>query len=97
MPAAARLGDPGIPHCSPYVIGTASSDVLINGRGAARVGDFAVPHLKPCGVNCCVHVPPIVTGSLSVFINGRPAARQGDYLAGCTLIALGSGDVNIGG
>jgi len=96
MPAAARKGDPGVPHCSPYVIGTASSDVFINGRGAARVGDLAVPHLRPCGPVCCVHAPPIVTGSLSVFINGRPAARQGDYLAGCTLIALGSGDVNIG-
>lgn len=96
MPAAARLGDPGVPHCSPYVIATASGDVFINGRGAARVGDVSAPHLKPCGTRCCGHVAPIITGSSSVFINGRPAARQGDYLAGCTLVALGSGDVNIG-
>ena len=97
MPAAARLGDPGVPHCSDYVIATASGDVFINGRGAARIGDVSSPHLKPCGPTCCIHVAPIIIGSHSVFINGRPAARQGDPLAGCTLVALGSQDVNIGG
>lgn len=96
MPAAARKGDPGIPHCSPYVIGTASTDVLINGRGAARVGDLAVSHLRPAGRKCVPHTPPIIQGSTSVFINGRPAARQGDALAACTRVALGSTDVNIG-
>jgi uncharacterized Zn-binding protein involved in type VI secretion len=96
MPGAARLGDPGIPHCSPYVIGTASSDVFVNGRGAARIGDLAKPHLRPAGRFCVIHVPPIIQGSTSVFINGRPAARQGDALAACTLIALGSSDVIIG-
>lgn len=96
MPAAARKGDAGVPHCSPYVIATASSDVLINGRGAARQGDVSTPHLRPGGKKCLGHVAPIIRGSSSVFINGRPAARVGDYLLTCTFIATGSGDVIIG-
>jgi uncharacterized Zn-binding protein involved in type VI secretion len=96
MPAAARQGDPGVPHCSSYVIATASPDVLINGRGAARSGDLSTPHLKPSGRDCKTHVAPIATGSTSVLINGKPAARVGDYLAGCTLVAAGSSDVIIG-
>ena len=95
MPAAARRGDAGVPHCSAYVIATASSDVLINGRGAARVGDVSSKHLRPAK-KCPPHVAPIVTGSSSVFINGRPAATVGSKLAGCTVIATGSGDVIIG-
>lgn len=96
MPAAARKGDAGVPHCSGYVIATASGDVFINGRGAARVGDTSAPHLRP-GKRCPTHVAPIASGSASVFINGRPAARVGDPLAGCTRVASGSGDVVIGG
>lgn len=95
MPAAARRGDAGIPHCSPYVIATASGDVIINGRGAARVGDVSTPHLRP-GKKCPVHVVPIVSGSSSVIINGRPAATVGSRLASCTAVATGSGDVIIG-
>lgn len=96
MPAAARKGDAGVPHCSPYVIATASSDVVINGRGAARQGDVSTPHLKPGGRRCGGHVAPIARGSSSVFINGRPAARVGDPLASCTVVASGSSDVIIG-
>lgn len=96
MPAAARVGDPGIPHCSSYVIANGSGDVFVNGRPAARLGDLSTPHLRPAGLFCVTHVAPIIKGSNSVFINGRPAARQGDPLGGCTSIALGSTDVNIG-
>lgn len=96
MPAAARQGDLGVPHCSPYVIATASSDVVINGRGAARVGDISTPHLRPGGKKCPGHVAPIVIGSTSVLINGRPAAFVGSSLAGCTFVATGSSDVIIG-
>lgn len=95
MPAAARRGDAGVPHCSGYVIATASSDVVINGRGAARVGDVSTPHLRP-GKICPTHVAPIIVGSSSVFINGRAAARVGDPLAACTRVATGSSDVIIG-
>lgn len=95
MPAAARLGDLGVPHCSPYVIATGSTDVNINGRPAARVGDVSTPHLVPAR-RCFVHIAPIVLGSPSVLINGRPAAFVGSYLAGCTFVATGSGDVIVG-
>jgi uncharacterized Zn-binding protein involved in type VI secretion len=95
MPAAARQGDAGVPHCSPYVIATGSSDVKINGRGAARVGDVSAPHLVPAR-RCFPHVAPIVTGSTSVFINGRPAAYMGSKLATCTMVAMGSSDVIVG-
>ena len=96
MPAQARLGDPGIPHCSPYVIMTGSTDVLVNGKPAARLGDVSTPHLFPAGIICPTHVVPIVFGSLSVLINGKPAARVGDPLLDCTVIALGSFDVVTG-
>jgi uncharacterized Zn-binding protein involved in type VI secretion len=97
VPAAARKGDAGVPHCGPYVIATGSSDVIINGRGAARVGDTSTSHLRPAGRKCAVHAPPIIRGSASVIINGRPAARVGDALSSCTLVASGSSDVIIGG
>jgi uncharacterized Zn-binding protein involved in type VI secretion len=95
MPAAARLGDAGIPHCSPYVISSGSPTVLINGRPAARLGDSSSPHLRP-GKPCKPHKALIITGAATVLINGRPAARVGDLLAGCTAIAKGSFTVFIG-
>lgn len=95
MPAAARQGDLGVPHCSPYVIANGSTDVRINGRAAARVGDVSTPHLVPARF-CFGHVAPIVVGSTSVLINGKPAAFVGSALAGCTFVATGSGDVVIG-
>ena len=96
MPAQARVGDPGIPHCSPYVIMTGSLDVIVNGRPAATVGSLSTPHLIPAGILCVTHVAPVLTGSLSVLINGKPAARVGDYLLDCTVIAFGSFDVITG-
>jgi uncharacterized Zn-binding protein involved in type VI secretion len=95
MPAAARRGDAGVPHCSPYVIASASADVVINGRGAARVGDTSAPHLLP-GRRCGTHTAGIVSGSSSVIINGRPAATVGSRLSNCTAVATGSADVIIG-
>ena len=96
MPAAARRGDAGVPHCSAYVIASASGDVVINGRGAARVGDRSTPHLIPGGRRCGTHTAGIVSGSSSVFINGRPAATVGSRLSNCTAVATGSTDVIIG-
>jgi len=95
MPAAARRGDAGVPHCSSYTIATASADVIINGRGAARVSDVSTAHLRPAR-RCPGHVAPIVTGSSSVIINGLAAATVGSKLAGCTSVATGSADVIIG-
>lgn len=96
MPAQARVGDPGIPHCSPYTIMTGSPDVIVNGKAAATVGSVSTPHLIPAGKFCVTHVAPVILGSFSVVINGKPAARVGDPLGTCTKIALGSFDVITG-
>ena len=97
MPAAARKGDPGTFHCSPWTIASGSGDVLINGRGAARIGDSTSLHLKPGKPLCRPHTAKITQGAATVRINGRPAARVGSQLAGCTKVSRGSGDVEIGG
>lgn len=97
MPAAARQGDRNVPHCSGHNMGRGSPDVFINGRAACRQGDLTVSHLRPAGRICVPHTAPVSRGSRSVFINGKPAARQGDPISGCTSIAQGSPNVNIGG
>jgi uncharacterized Zn-binding protein involved in type VI secretion len=96
MPAAARKGDPGVVHCSGFVIAQGSPDVTINGQPAARVGDPSTAHLIPARRRCAAHVSAIVRGSSTVFINGRAAARVGDPFGGCTRVAQGSPDVVIG-
>lgn len=96
MPAAARLGDSGVPHCSSYVIATGSPNVFINGRPAASVGDITTPHLMPASPKCVTHVATITTGSPRVLVNGRPMATLGSVLAGCTVVATGSFNVIAG-
>lgn len=96
MAGAARKGDSGLIHCSPWVIDNGSGDVFINGRSAARVGDSTSLHLKPAKI-CFPHKPQITQGAATVFINGRPAARRGSAVAGCTKVTGGSPDVDIGG
>lgn len=97
MPAAARVGDLNVPHCSGHRMATGSIDVFINNRRACRQGDITTLHLRPCGRFCCNHAPPVARGSRSVQINNRPAARVGDAISSCTLIAQGSNNVIIGG
>jgi len=96
MRPAARLGDPCIPHCSPFVIMSGNPTVLINGRPAACLGDAVMPHLQPAK-KCFPHTAVISSGSATVLIGGRPAARIGDSLSMCTAIAGGSADTLIGG
>lgn len=95
MPAAARQGDAGVPHCSSYTIATGSENVSINDRQAARIGDVSTSHSAPAR-RCFRHTVPIITGSSSVFINGRAAATVGSKLRSCTSVAQGSPDVIIG-
>lgn len=96
MPAAARLGDAGIVHCSGFRIASASSDVFVNNRGAARRGDSSTPHLKPGGKKCPIHTSRISGGSSTVFVNNRSMARLGDGFSSCTRVASGSTDVFVG-
>ena len=49
MPKATRLGDNDTGHdaCVPTALVTASTDVIINGKGAGRVGDsYAMTYNK---------------------------------------------------
>lgn len=73
---------------------TASTDVIINGKGAGRVGDSYAPH------GCVAHPTHsgvIASGSASVFINGKAAGRIGDSVSCGGSVAVGSSDVMIGG
>ena len=95
MRPVARLGDQGVPHCSPYTIATGSPTVYAELRPVASVGDFSTPHLVPSR-RCFPHAAPIITGSPTVYVNLRPVARVGDSLAGCTFVATGSFSVFAG-
>jgi len=73
---------------------TASSDVIINGRGAQRVGDQYVVHCCP---DSGCHPGAVIQGSSTVFVNGRAVARIGDALdCGSIIMGPGSSNVDIG-
>ncbi len=91
MPAASRLNDSCTGHgCFPPRNSTsASSDVLVNGKGAHRVGDDWAVHC--CGPSC--HGGKTAQGSPNVFANGKAKARIGDAVDCGSAIAAGSGNV----
>lgn len=96
MPNATRLGDMDTGHdaCAPTALISASSNVIINGKGAGRVGDIYAAH------GCVVHPShsgTIASGSTTVFINGKPAGRISDSVSCGGSVAEGSGDVIVGG
>jgi len=95
MPAATRIGDADVPHCSGMVRAVGSPNVFINGIPNSRQGDVNTPHLLP-GDPCPVHAAPIAVGSPTVIINGVGAGRVGDSISGCTSVAQGSPNVFIG-
>ena len=95
MPAVARQGDQGVPHCSPFSIASGSGDVFVDGMPAATVGSASTSHLVPSRV-CFGHSSSISGGSGTVFVTGKPIARVGDPLAGCTSVSQGSGTVFAG-
>lgn len=96
MSAATRLGDMDTGHdaCPPTALVTASTDVIINGKGAGRVGDSYAPH--GC-INHPSHSGVIASGSTTVFINGKPAGRVNDPVSCGGSVAQGSPNVFIGG
>lgn len=96
MPKATRLGDNDTGHdaCASTALVTASTDVIINGKGAGRVGDRYAPH------GCVAHPTHsgvIASGCVTVFINGRAAGRIGDAVSCGGRVAVGSSNVLIGG
>jgi uncharacterized Zn-binding protein involved in type VI secretion len=97
MPAATRIGDADIPHCSGMCRAQGSGNVFVNGRPWSLQGHNNTVHLKPGGRFCIAHSAAITTGSTSVFVNGVGAGRVGDAISGCTSVAAGSPNVFAGG
>ena len=104
MPRQGRLGDtaqtqqdahgcPACPHPGLGPIVAASTDVLVNDRGAARLDDIGI-HAVCCGPNTF----KIAQGSNTVYVNGKPFARKDDktqHCGGSGPITEGSPDVFI--
>lgn len=92
MPAATRIGDADVAHCSGMTRAEGSSNVYVNGIPWSRQGDNNTSHLFPPAA-CPSHAAPITTGSTTVFVNGKGAGRIGDAITSCTSVAAGSSNV----
>jgi len=90
MPAATRIGDADVPHCSGMVRAEGSPNVYVNVIPWSRRTDHNTGHLLP-GAPCPTHTAPIVQGSPNVFVNLLDAGRIGDPT--CTMVAAGSPNV----
>ena len=95
MPAATRIGDADVPHCSGMTRAQGSSDVFVNSIAWSRQGDVNTVHKKP-GAPCPPHTASITTGSTTVFVNTKGAGRVGDAITSCTSVAAGSPNVFAG-
>lgn len=95
MPAATRIGDADVAHCSGMTRAQGSSNVFVNGIPWSRQGDNNTTHLLP-GSPCPSHAAAIATGSTTVFVNSKGAGRVGDAISGCTSVAAGSSNVFAG-
>lgn len=95
MPAATRIGDADVAHCSGMVRAAGSPNVYVNGIPWSRQGDLNTVHLLP-GSPCPPHAAPITSGSSTVKVNGVGAGRVGDAISGCTSVAQGSPNVFAG-
>lgn len=91
---SARLGDICTGHgCFPSRnCITASTDVIINRRGAHRVGDQWSVHR--CSDDS--HGGTTITGSNKVLVNGMPLARVGDVVSCGSSVMTGSDNVVAG-
>ena len=95
MPAATRIGDADVPHCSGMTRAVGSPNVFVNSIAWSRQSDVNTPHLLPPAV-CPTHAAPIATGSTTVFVNSLGGGRIGDAISSCTSVAAGSPDVFAG-
>ena len=96
MPAATRVGDADVAHCSGMTRAAGSPNVFVNGIAWSRQGDNNTGHLLP-PAPCPSHSAPIASGSSTVKVNGKGAGRVGDGISGCTSVAAGSPNVFAGG
>ena len=98
MPAATRIGDADVAHCSGMTRAEGSPNVFVNGIAFSREGDNNTGHkLPPAAPICPVHAAPIASGSSTVKVNTKGAGRIGDGITGCTSVAAGSSNVFAGG
>ena len=95
MPAATRIGDADVAHCSGMTRAAGSPNVYVNNIPWSRQGDVNTGHLLP-PIPCLVHAAPIASGSSTVKIGGDGAGRIGDGITGCTSVAEGSENVFAG-
>ena len=95
MPAATRIGDADVSHCSGMVRAEGSPNVFVNNIPWSRQGDHNTVHLFTEAL-CTPHTAPITTGSPTVIVNGRGGGRIGDAITSCTLVAEGSPNVFAG-
>ena len=96
MPAATRIGDADVAHCSGMTRAAGSPNVFVNGIAWSRQGDNNTGHLLP-GSPCPSHAAPIASGSSTVKVNTKGAGRIGDGISGCTSVAAGSSNLFAGG
>lgn len=96
MPAATRIGDADVPHCSGMKRAEGSPNVFVNNIAWSRQGDNNTEHLLP-GSPCPSHSAAIKTGSKTVFVNTKGAGRVGDAISACTSVSAGSSNVFAGG
>ena len=89
MPAATRIGDADVPHCSGMVRAEGTPNVFVNDIAWSCQGDVNTVHLLPVPP-CPSHSAPITTGSTTVFVNNDGAGRVGDGITACTSVAAGS-------
>ena len=95
MPAATRIGDADVSHCSGMVRAQGSGNVFVNGIPWSRQGDVNTVHLLP-GDPCPPHAAGITSGSSTVKVITKGAGRIGDGISGCTSVAAGSPNVFAG-
>ena len=96
MPGAVRKDDICTGHgCWPPRSNvSASSNVIINTKGAHRVGDGWDSHTCPSIPE--THSSVQASGSATVIVNGKSLARIGDAIACGSKNATGSSDVIVG-
>jgi uncharacterized Zn-binding protein involved in type VI secretion len=97
VPAATRIGDADVTHCTGMTRAAGSSNVFVNGIAWSRQGDVNTTHLLPGVPICPAHAAPIASGSSTVKVNGKGAGRIGDGISSCTSVAAGSSNVFAGG
>ena len=68
-PAATRIGDADVGHCSGMTRAKGSPTVFVNNIPWSRQGDVNTTHLFPAPPICLPHAAPITTGSTTVFLD----------------------------